>query len=88
MESIVHRVFIGLAVGLAALTSVFADSVDWPSDYESKLATRVRELKPSGDRLSSSPVFRAFDSRTETGLVGTLADLRNYAKPGFLLFLR
>lgn len=73
---------------LAGALAFAADSVDWPADFDSRLAAHVRELKPSGDRLSASPVFLTFDSRIETRLVGTLAVLRNYAQPGFLLFLR
>lgn len=75
-----------LAAGLAMASVAFAaDSVDWPADFEAKLAAHIEELKPSGDQTDESEVFSSFDSVCEVDLIATLGMLRNYAKPGFLL---
>ena len=75
-----------LAAGLAmASVASAADSVDWPADFEAKLAAHIEELKPSGDQTGMSAAFASFDSVAHIDLIATLGMLRNYAKPGFLL---
>ena len=72
----------------AALCAFSADSVVWPADFEAKLAAHVEELKPSGDQTGESAAFASFDSVCEVDLIATLGTLRNFAKPGFLLFFK
>lgn len=79
--------FLTLLFALTGVTRA-VEYVDWPADYEAKIAAHLEEMKPSGDCCGDSQTFLAFDSVVEVELIALLKDLRNYAKPGFLLLFR
>ena len=81
------------AVAMAAmvalpLTTQGVRSVDWPSNYETQIATHVAETTPSGGHVGTSPAYIGFDSVLEIVAFAFFTELRNAPVPGLIITIQ
>ena len=82
-----HKIIVALAS--ATVFSAFAaDSVEWPSNFDSALVAHVAALEPSGDQKGESTAYAAFDSVVDLRFVAMLETLRNFRLTGFMVLVR
>ena len=80
-----NKLLLATGVFLLCFTAFSADNVEWPADFDSKLAAHIEAITP--EPAATSGIVGIF-ARQETFGCGYLDGLfRNCAKPGFLLFL-
>lgn len=83
-----NKLLLVTGVFLLCFAAFSADNVQWPADFDDKLSAHISELKP---RVAESAcgVLSEFDAAMSAEGIGVMTGyLRNYAAPGFLLFLR
>ena len=85
MKKVDKRIF--AAAAILAISAFAAESVEWPADFDSNLSARIEAAKPSGQQCAAS-AFSGFDSITHDDMIATIAELRNFIKPGFVLTFR
>ncbi len=73
------------ALATIPLTTLGARSVDWPSSYETQIATHVAETTPSGGHVGTSPAYIGFDSVLEIVAFAFFTELRNVPVSGLLI---
>ena len=77
---------------LAAVASVpvaaGADEVEWPAGFDDALSSKIEAMEPSGSQRGESAAVSWFDSVTGDEDFASIAELRNFVKPGFVLTFR
>ena len=80
------------ACALVAVTSMLvsasADDVEWPIGFDSALSAKIEMMKPSGSQHGESATVSWFDSVMHADGYASLAELRNFPRPGFVLTFR
>ena len=70
------------------LTTQGVRSVDWPSNYETQIASRIAATTPSGDNVATSPACIGFDSVLEIVAFAFFTELRNAPVPGLIITIQ
>ena len=76
------------AVVASVLVSASADNVEWPSGFDDALSSKIEAMKPSGSQRGVSAAVSWFDSVMHADGYASLAELRNFPRPGFVLTFR
>lgn len=84
----VLRMVCVLTAAAVSLSAVAADSVEWPADFDAALSAKIEAMKPSGSQRGEGSAVSWFDSVMCVEGYASIAVLRNFPKPGFILTFR
>ena len=79
---------VAMALAVFPSASKGARSVDWSSNYETQIASRIAATTPSADNVGASPACIGFDSVLEIVAFAFFTELRNAPVPGLIITIQ